>query len=301
MNSKKESLRCIAIICLFMLLMTACAAGGQGASSATSLLALTHGANAKSDDIDAYVGCYANGNDDVVYIEKSRDGYTMSVALYRLTTLDEGKVSVSTEGIVFQTVDAAENPMTVTFRQVGDTYALRVEESTWPLLEQGTVIDGFVKTTPEALAARFDVTDGETDASDHLTILPPYGEGQIGLQAVVLCESLTVRQEPRASSRAVKTLHHGDYLTVYQQANGWAQCFLSDDVDAEPAGWVNSDYIIIDPAWCLTKEKTPVYAWNDTAAPKVALLDANTTLPILKVEGDWLIVSLRGATGWIHK
>ena len=44
-----------------------------------------------------------------------------------------------------------------------------------------------------------------------------------------------------------------------------------------------------------------MYAWNDTAALKVALLDKDTTLPILKDCGDWLVVSLRGASGWIHK
>jgi hypothetical protein len=36
-------------------------------------------------------------------------------------------------------------------------------------------------------------------------------------------------------------------------------------------------------------------------APKVALLSKGTMLPILKDEGEWLIVSLRGASGWIHK
>ena len=36
-------------------------------------------------------------------------------------------------------------------------------------------------------------------------------------------------------------------------------------------------------------------------APKVALLSKGTMLPILKDEGEWLIVSLRGATGWIYK
>ena len=36
-------------------------------------------------------------------------------------------------------------------------------------------------------------------------------------------------------------------------------------------------------------------------APKVALLDKDTLLPILKDDGEWLVVSLRGATGWIHK
>ena len=33
----------------------------------------------------------------------------------------------------------------------------------------------------------------------------------------------------------------------------------------------------------------------------VALLDADTTRPILKEEGDWLIISLRGAVGWVQK
>ncbi len=51
----------------------------------------------------------------------------------------------------------------------------------------------------------------------------------------------------------------------------------------------------------MTEKKTPVYAWNDTAAPKVALLDADTSLPILKEVGEWYVVSLRGAAGWIHK
>ena len=79
---------------------------------------------------------------------------------------------------------------------------------------------------------------------------------------------------------------------------GWA---LGDDVNGGPEGWINTDYIIIDPAWYRTDDTTPVYAWNDTKAPKVALLDKDTTLPIIKDEGDWFIVSLRGAAGWVLK
>ena len=132
-------------------------------------------------------------------------------------------------------------------------------------------------------------------------ILPPYGEGQIGLQAVVLCESLTVRQDRSVHSKAVETLQYGDTFIVQKKEDGWADCFLSDALDAGPAGWVNADYIMIDPARYRTDETTPVYAWNDTAAPKVALLNKEVTLPILKDDGDWLVVSLRGAAGWIHK
>ncbi|MBQ6594200.1 MAG: SH3 domain-containing protein [Clostridia bacterium] len=132
-------------------------------------------------------------------------------------------------------------------------------------------------------------------------LIAPYGEGQIGYHAAVLCESLTVRDAPKSSAKAVDTLHWGDFLLVYKQENGFAECFVSDDVDAGPIGWVNADYIFIDPAWFRTESKTPVYAWDDTDAPRVALLDKGTTLPVLKDEGDWLIVSLRGAAGWIHK
>lgn len=132
-------------------------------------------------------------------------------------------------------------------------------------------------------------------------IIPPYGEGQIGLEAVVLCEELTVREMPSASSKAVQTLKYGRRFAVQPETGGWARCFLSDALDAGPAGWVNEDYLAIDPAWYRTEASTPVYAWNETTAPRVALLGRNTTLPILKEEGDWLIVSLRGATGWIHK
>ena len=130
-------------------------------------------------------------------------------------------------------------------------------------------------------------------------IIPPHGEGQIGLQAVVLCEELTVREEPSSSSETVETLQYGYLPIVMEQSDGWAYCALGDAEDSVK-GWVNSDFIVIDPAWYRTEEKTPVYAWNDTTAPKVALLDKDTTLPILKDEGEWLIVSLRGGTGWIH-
>ena len=138
-------------------------------------------------------------------------------------------------------------------------------------------------------------------ATVHAEIIPPYGEGQIGLSAVVLCESLTVREAPRTNAGILDALEFGRRIIVMKQENGWAYICTSDDVDASPAGWVNAEYIAIDPSWYRTEESTPVYAWNDQTAPRVALLDPGTTLPILKEDGDWMIVSLRGATGWIHK
>ena len=100
-------------------------------------------------DPDEYTGFYTDDSYDTVVIWKDGDEYRMEVSIYRLTTLNEGTVSISEEGVVFQTVDAALNPMTVSFYREGDRYALRIDESTWPLLEQGTRFDLLVKIEEE--------------------------------------------------------------------------------------------------------------------------------------------------------
>ena len=146
-------------------------------------------------------------------------------------------------------------------------------------------------------------------AAVYAEIIPPYEPGQqIGYPAVVLCDTLTLREKPTASSRAIQTLNYGDLPIVVdadtasgaKEENGFVYCTLGDSEDA-PVGWINADYIFINPSWYVTVKNTAVYAWNDTSAPKVALLDKGTRLPILKEESDWFVVSLRGATGWIHK
>jgi len=140
-------------------------------------------------------------------------------------------------------------------------------------------------------------------------IIPPYGPGQqIGYPAVVLCEKLTLRETPLSSAREMKTLKYGDLPIVIgadrpegvQKENGFVYCTLGDSENS-PCGWINADYIVINPAWYVTEKNTAVYAWNDPAAPRVALLDKDVRLPILKEEGQWFLVSLRGAVGWIQK
>ena len=131
-------------------------------------------------------------------------------------------------------------------------------------------------------------------------IIPPYGEGQIGLSAVVLCENLTLRQAPGANAGILDTLHDGARIIVSEQKDGWAHIFTGDSEDSAE-GWVKADYLAIDPAWYRADSATPVYAWNDTSALKVGLLDKDTVLPILKDDGEWIVVGLRGASGWIHK
>ena len=131
-------------------------------------------------------------------------------------------------------------------------------------------------------------------------ILPSSGFGQIGLTSVVLCDSLSLYQKPDTDSKLVEKLKYGDRVIVTDQSDGWARCVLGDSEDAE-SGWVKSDYIVIDPQWYMTEDSTTVYAWGDAKANKVGLLSKDTRLPILKNDDDWVVVSLRGASGWIRK
>lgn len=130
------------------------------------------------------------------------------------------------------------------------------------------------------------------------SVISPQGPGQIGFSSVVLCSTLSLRSEPELSSATLQTLQYGDRIIVMSRKDGWAEVVLGDSEDAVH-GWVDEDFLVVDPAWYQTEEDTPVYAWDDTSAPKVALLDKGTVLPILKDEGDWIVVSLRGAAGWI--
>lgn len=130
-------------------------------------------------------------------------------------------------------------------------------------------------------------------------IIPAQGEGQIGYSAVVLCESLSVHTDRNGSSKVVRSLPYGTMLAVNDMWDGWGRCYLSETEGS--AGWVRSDYLMVNPAYYVCDEATTVYAWDDIMAPKIALLKKGTKLPILRDGGEWLTVSLRAAAGCIHK
>ena len=141
-------------------------------------------------------------------------------------------------------------------------------------------------------------------ASASATVLPPEGisagylsfTGIEAYRAVVLCESMSVCDERDGS--VIDKLYFGDTFMTSESWDGWTNCTYAD---GSKSGWVRSDYIVIDPAYYLTDAQTAVYAYEDTMAPRVALLDGGTKLPIIAEMEDWYVVSLRGASGWIRK
>ena len=128
-------------------------------------------------------------------------------------------------------------------------------------------------------------------------ITHPAGPGQLGYDAVVISKNISVRPTQNANAKAVRKLNYGDRLAVMSLGNGWCECYLSETEGL--SGYVLEDYILIDPAFITTEEPTPVYAWQAQNAKRVGLLGRGETFPIIRMEGDWLLISLRGAAGWI--
>lgn len=131
-------------------------------------------------------------------------------------------------------------------------------------------------------------------------ILPPMEPGADGQWAVVLRDELPVwqdRLDRTENAPVVGTLHWGDQFCTQDRWDGWADCFF----DQQQLGWVEADFLVVDPSWYLADEDVPVYALEDVMAPKVALLKAGERRPILAEEEDWVAVSLPGGAGWIRK
>ena len=132
-------------------------------------------------------------------------------------------------------------------------------------------------------------------AAAEITI--PIGPGQYGYDAVVISKNISVRPTQNANAKAVTRLNYGDHLAVMSLGNGWCEVYLSETEGL--SGYVLEDYILIDPAYVTTEDSTPVYAWQARNAKRVGLLARGETYPIIRSDGDWLLISLRGAAGWI--
>ena len=131
-------------------------------------------------------------------------------------------------------------------------------------------------------------------------IFAPHGEGQIGVGAVVASEEVAIYDKPSEDAKVVETLPFGHTLILMAMEDDWGYCALSDDVDGEPAGWVSTEGLIVDPCWFMTREETPAYADKDATSEVLARFDADMIMPVLKIEGDWIGVNANGKIGWIN-
>ncbi len=144
------------------------------------------------------------------------------------------------------------------------------------------------------------------------TIYPPTGVDTgfydfTGIEctpAVVLCQSLSILdgRGDQGGKKVTSLRYTGQTIPVIQSWDGYAEIYYADGAKT---GWVRNEYLLMDPAWYLCDDDVKVYAYPDAMAPRVALIDKGTVLPIItesEVENqEWVCVSLRGAAGWIRK
>ena len=128
-------------------------------------------------------------------------------------------------------------------------------------------------------------------------ITHPYGVGQNGYEAVVISKNVTVRATQNTNAKSVKRLNYGERFAAMPVGNGWCEVYLTETEGLD--GYVLEDYVLLNPAYITTEESTPVYAWQARNAKRVGLLGRGETYPIIRMEGNWMLISLRGAAGWI--
>ena len=125
----------------------------------------------------------------------------------------------------------------------------------------------------------------------------PAGPGQMGYDAVVISKNVSVRPSQNANAKAVTRLNYGQRFAAMPLGNGWCEVYLSETEGM--AGYALEDYLLVNPAFITLEESTPVYAWQARNAKRVGLLATGETYPIIRTEGSWMLISRRGAAGWI--
>lgn len=128
-------------------------------------------------------------------------------------------------------------------------------------------------------------------------IIRPIGMQQTGYDAVVLSKTVTVRTDQNTNAKAVTKLNYGDHVTVLSLGNGWCECYLAENEGV--SGYAMEDYLLVNPAYITIDEAAAVYAWQSTSAKRVGFLARGETYPIIRMDGNWLLISLRGAAGWL--
>ena len=150
------------------------------------------------------------------------------------------------------------------------------------------------------------VYDGAGEAADQTLILnyPAEDDGlepNYGWTAQVLCESLSLRQSPSFSAQVITTLGwNTTLLPEGDPVDGWQLVtMVAQDGSLGYTGYVRSEYLLYDCRWFTASSSTPVYAYPSPEAPRVGLLDKGSAYPIIAEYNGYIVISLRGASGFV--
>lgn len=215
-------------------------------------------------------------------------------------TTDNGKmtiVDVLVEGTEYEQIDR----LTAVVGTAFDSYYYTSSPIEWVKVAymsiKGERIEGWIVTNPEVITGiNMDVFAANTQSPQ---------EGNNGSLRTslgfVLCETLSLRSNPNTDSETLCTLPYGSQVEIISEQNEWNYVTCYNVNGEKYAGWVKGEYVLADPTYFQASVETPVYALPAAGSKRVGLLDIGATHPILGEIDNFMVISLRGACGFVLK
>ena len=157
--------------------------------------------------------------------------------------------------------------------------------------QYGNAHDGWIVANPDAITGiKMNAVDGSS--------CEEYNGYDIGF---VLCESLSLRENPDVTSNTLHSLPYGAYCTVTEENDSWYNVVYRNKDGQRYNGWVRKEYVLINPNYFTPDGETPVYAIPSSSSKRIGLICSETSYPIIEEFNDFFAISLRGASGFVVK
>lgn len=131
---------------------------------------------------------------------------------------------------------------------------------------------------------------------------PAQGEWQGYDTGAVLCQTLSFREMPDSASARLDVLEAGERFVILAEKEGfYLACRRDESGEKYETGWVNADYVAKNMGTLMTRAMVHARAYGDESAPLVGEIERGTRLNLIARVGEYYVVSLRGASGFIHE
>ena len=92
----------------------------------------------------------------------------------------------------------------------------------------------------------------------------------------------------------------GTIATILEESGSWYHVVYRDGDGMRRSGFVRKEYVLMNPTYFTPEGETPVYAMPSGDAKRVGLIDGGTSYPVIGLYDGFLVISLRGASGFVE-
>ena len=119
---------------------------------------------------------------------------------------------------------------------------------------------------------------------------------------IVISQNVSLRTDKSTGATRLASIPNGTVLDLLDEQNGWYYVnYWDTKTMTATQGWVLVDYIVRDPSFITTTKSTYVYSTPTRDSKKVGQLVSGTQLVVIGEYGDFWVVNLRSASGFIYK